>query len=237
MKRNSVTGIAAFAAALLLVLASCAGAPAVRGTGEGSASPVPQPAKTIERIRLDYKGAAIGADIPDWVEWAIDNDYDAITRLSRFRGRVPIINYAQGKNLDLLRSWVNNFNIQAQVSRQIVNYVEANFGGAQLGTKDSPENQQFLKEVVGTFSNTTINGLSQDLDYWILLRTVDHTKETETELYNYYVVYSIAEEDLNYQIAQAMGKVTAKNAEQQEIKLDVEEAMKKAAFKGILPGE
>jgi hypothetical protein len=237
MKKRFLSGFAAVLAGALVFIA-CASAPsAPSGTGEGSAAPPPQQAETIERLRLDYKGAAVGAEIPSWVEAAINNDYDAITRLSRFKGRVPIINYGNGQNLDLLRSWVNNFSIQAQVSRQIANYVEASFGGEQLGSKDNPENRQFLKEVVATFSSTTINGLSQDLDYWVLLRTIDHSKNTETEEYVYYVVYSISEEDLNYQISQAMGKVTAKNKEQEDLKTDVEDAIKKAALKGIQSGQ
>jgi hypothetical protein len=234
MEKKVVLRFAALAAAALLA-AACAGAP--KGTGAGSGAPPPAQPKTIERVIVDYKGAAIGSDIPSWVEAAIDNNYDAISRLSRFSGRVPVVNYGSGQNLDLLRSWVNNFSIQAQVARQIANYVEANFGGEQLGSKDSPENRQFIKEVVATFSNVTINGLSQDLDYWILLRTIDHSKGTETEQYNYFVVYSIGEEELNYQIAQAMGKITAANQEQEELKVDVEAAMKQAALRSIENGQ
>jgi hypothetical protein len=218
-----------------LLCAACATTPA--GTGEGSGARPPAQAKTIERVILDYKGAAIGADIPNWVEAAIDNDYDAIARLSRFQGRVPFINYGSGQNLDLLRSWVNNFSIQAQLARQISNYVEANFGGEQLGDKDKPENRQFVKEIVATFSAVTINGFSQDLDYWTLLRTIDHGNGTQNEQYNYYVVYSIVKEDLDYQIAQAMGRITAANQEQEELKTEVEDAMKGAALRGIQNGQ
>jgi hypothetical protein len=233
MKKNVLSGFAAVVTAALFC-AACASAP--KGTGEGSGAPPPRQAQTIQRLIVDYKGASIGADIPDWVEAAVNNDYDSISRLSRFRGKVPVINYGSGQDLDMLRSWVNNFSIQAQVSRQISNYVEANFGGEQLGSKDTPANRQFIKEVVATFSSVTINGLSQDLDYWILLRTIDHSKGTETEQYNYFVVYSIGEDDLNYQIAQAMGRITAANAEQEELKVDVEAAMKQAALRSIENG-
>jgi hypothetical protein len=230
----TVWGFAALAMAALFV-AACTGAP--KGTGAGSGAPPPAQAKTIERVIVDYKGASIGSDIPAWVEAAIDNNYDAISRLSRFSGRVPVVNYGSGQNLDMVRSWVNNFSIQAQVARQIANYVEANFGGEQLGSKDTTENRQFIKEVVATFSNVTINGLSQDLDYWVLLRTIDHSKGTETEQYNYFVVYSIGEEELNYQIAQAMGRISAANQEQEELKVDVEAAMKQAALRSIESGQ
>jgi hypothetical protein len=225
VKKSGFWGAAICAVCAGVVLAGCASGP--------QAAAAPKQDKTIERLRIDYKGAAIGSDIPSWVEAAIDNDVAKIQKDSRFKGRVPIVDYGTGQNLDILRSWVNNFNVQASVSRRISNVVEANFGGEQMGNKNTPENINFVKEIVATMSRTEINGLAQEMDYWVKLRTIDHSKKTETEAYYYYVVYSIAEDDLNYQIAQAMGKIAAKTQEQQEIKHDVEDAMKRVAFTAI----
>lgn len=229
---------------LAVLLGSCAGGPPDRAGGTAppapqvAAAPPPQQAKTIERIIVDYKGAAIGAEIPAWVQAAVDNDYERIAKLPQFKGKVPIIDYGYGQNLDLLRSWVNNFNVQAGVARRISSSIQAEFGGEQLGTKDSPENRNFVKEVVATFSQTEISGLAQELDYWTRLRTIDREKGTETEQYTYFVVYSISEEDLNFQIARALGKAAAQTAEQEELKTDVENALKSLkAFKGIQAAE
>jgi len=71
------------------------------------------------------------------------------------------------------------------------------------------------------------------MDYWIKLRIVDRGKGTQTEEYRYYVVYSIPEDILQRQIDIALGKIPAKNKEQQEIKKDVENAMKSARFNKI----
>ncbi|GHT85958.1 hypothetical protein FACS1894137_10900 [Spirochaetia bacterium] len=214
-----------------MVFTACATQKGISGSAE------PKQAKTIERVIVDYKGAVLGSDIPDWVNAAVDDDLERITRIPRFKGKVPFIDYGEGQNLDLLRSWVNNFNAQAGVSRRISNMVQANFGGEQLGNKNTPENNNFVKEIIATFSNTDIKGLAREMDYWIKLRTIDKSKGTETEAISYYVVYSIAEEDLNYQIAQAMGKIAARTQEQQEIKADVEAAMKRVAFNSIQGAE
>jgi hypothetical protein len=205
-----------------MVFFACAGGPKA-----------PKQAKTIERLILDYKGADVGAEIPGWVEAAIDDNYEAIMRDSRFKGKMPIVDYGYGQNLDLLRSWVNNFNVQAGISRRIANYVEANFGGEQLGNKNSPENINFVKELVATFSSVTISGAAKEMDYWIKLRTIDRSKKTETEQYSYYVVYSISQADLDYQVDRALGRVAARTQEQRELKAEVEDAMKHAALQGI----
>jgi hypothetical protein len=220
------------AALTLLTRAACGSSPAAERTANA-----PAQAKTIERVTVDYKGAVTGSEIPDWVQAAVDDDQEAIGKISRFKGKVPIIDYAQGQNLDLLRSWVNNFNVQAAVSRRISNYVEANFGGVQLGDKDTAENRAFIKDVVATCSNIRFNGLAREMDYWIKLRTIDRGRGTETEAYTYYVVYSISEDDLRSQIDAAMGKVTAKTKDQQELKAEVESAMKNAAFNSIQAAE
>lgn len=230
-KTKKIWPMAALAITATLAIAGCASTERP-GVGAGSGAPAPTIAKPIERVILDYKGATIGADIPPWVEAAIDDDYQRIMQLPQFKGKVPMVDYGQGQNLDLLRSWVNNFNMQASVSRRISTFVDAKFGGTQLGSKDTPENRQLMQEIVGTCSKAEINGLAKETDYWIKMRTIDKSKGTESDQYYYYVIYSIVQEDLDYQIAQAMGKVAAKTKEQEELKLDVQNAMKDAAALG-----
>jgi hypothetical protein len=194
--------------------------------------------EAIETVTLDYKGRAIGAEKPDWVEAANNDDYETLSKIPRFAGKVPIVNYGNGRNLDLLRSWVNNFNVQAEVSRRIVTTIDATFGGGQLGDKNTPENNDFVKEIVATFSATEISGLGKEMDFWIKERTIDRDKKTSDDQYTYYVVYSISEEDLNNQIDRAMGKIVAKTKEQEEIKAEANEAIKRAKLRaGIQPVE
>jgi hypothetical protein len=179
----------------------------------------------------------VGAEIPVWVTAAAEDDYETIAKIPRFAGKVPIVDYGYGQNLDLLRSWVNNFNVQAGLSRRIGNTIEAVFGGGQMGDKDTPENNNFLKEIVATFSGIEINGLTKEMDFWTKLRITDKEKKTQEERYEYYVIYSISQEDLNYLIARAMGKIAAKTKEQEEIKTDVEDAIKRVSLRGIQAAE
>jgi hypothetical protein len=225
---------------ILSVLAACASSSAKNdaptGTIEGTAGDAPKIAGNIERVRVDYQGAVTGSEIPAWVQSAIDFDAESLQNLPGFEGKIAIVDYGVGQNLELLRSLVNNFNVQASVARRISNYVEANFGGEQLGDKNTAENRSFVEEVVATFSRVEINGLAKEKEYWVKLRTIDRGKKTESEQYYYYVLYSIPEQTLSEQIARAMINIPVKTKDQEELRTSVEEAMKRAAYNSVEEG-
>jgi hypothetical protein len=233
--RSAVLTVCALCAAA--VLASCAGsAKAPTGSIEGTGTEAPRSSNEIERIRVDYQGAVTGSEIPAWVQAAIDFDTAALQKLPGLEDKVAIVDYGVGQNLELLRSLVNNFNVQGSVARRISNYVEANFGGEQLGDKNTAENRSFVEEVVATFSRVEINGLAKEKEYWVKLRTIDRGKKTESEQYYYYVLYSIPEQLLNEQIARAMDNIPARTRDQEEIRSSVEDAMKRAAYNSVEEG-
>ena len=232
MKKHFFLSCLAAAVIAAAVLTGCSSAPNA-GTGQNSGSAAPAKSQAVQFVRVDYQGAAIGSDVPVWVESAVNGDLEAIKKIPRFQGKVPFVDYGSGQNLDLLRSWVNNFNVQAGVSRRIVNYVDAQFGGILTGNKDTPENQNYLKEIIASLSSAQFSGLAKEMDYWIKLRIIDTGKGTEREEYRYYVIYSMSEADLQYQIDRAMGKISAKNQEQKELKNEVEDAMKQVRFNSI----
>jgi len=218
-------------AVMVITAVMSAGCKSTPNSGTGKDSAIVKFA--VRTVYIDYQGAVTGSKLPEWIDWAVNRDLESIKRMPRFQGRVPFVEEGYGQNLDLLRSWVNNFNAQAGVSRRIANYIEADFGGAQRGQKEIPEKQEYIKEMVATFSNVKFSGLAKEMDYWVKVRVIDTEKKTEKEEYRYYVVYSMAEADLQYQIDLAMGKITAKNQEQAELKRDVEEALKQVRFNGI----
>lgn len=212
--------LAGTAAALLL---SCAGAPA----GQGTLAPAQGPRIQTNSVIVDYQGAAVGAPIPEWVTLATTGDTGAFSGQERFEGKAPFVFSNQGQNLDMLRSWVNNFSAQGEVSRRIETHVDARFGAGQIGEgKDSPENQQYIRDVAANASNTTFSGLAKEMDYWIKNRNT----ETGTETYSYYVVYSMPEENLQAFIDEVMGKTPARTQEQEELKRDIAASMKRATF-------
>jgi len=204
----------------IILFAGCAAKQA------GIASAPAAIAQKVERTIVDYKGAPLGQDIPKWIEDATDDNYAALEQLPRFKDKIAVVAIENGQNLDLLKSWANNFSIQAQLSRQISNKIEAEFGGGQQGDKNSGDSVSFIREIVATLSKAKISGLAKEMDYWIKLRTTDKEKKTQEEHYIYYVVYSINKANLEYQIDVALGKIQAKTQEQTEIKTEVVDSIK-----------
>jgi hypothetical protein len=214
-----------------LFLAACAGKGAVKGE-------IAKIDTGVERAIIDYKGAGLGEARPQWVSAAVNDDYAQLEAMPRLKDKLAVIAIERGKNLDLLKSWANNFSIQSQLSRQISNKIRAEFGGGQGGDKNSTEEAaSFGRDVAATLSKTTISGLAKEVDYWVKMRVTDKTKKTVEEYYEYYVVYSISRANLEYQIDVALGKIQAKDQKQSEIKAEVKDAIKRLRASDLVESE
>ena len=207
---------------LLSLVISCASKPVVE-------EEKPVVSKSVEREMIDWKGASIGSDIPEWLYSAVDNDVMAIATLPQFENKVIYFAEEQGKNLDLLKSWVNNFNVQSTFSRELSNFVIAKFGGEQNGSKNEEDVEMYLNELVSTCSKAEINGLGKKLDYWVKTRYKDNELDTITDTYQYFVVYAIDKDDLRLQLDRVLGKVEAKTEAQKKLKSDVQKAIEEVS--------
>lgn len=186
--------------------------------------------KRVEREMIDWKGASIGSEIPSWVVDAVDQNYKAISQLPQFENKLIFFAEDQGKNLDMLKSWVNNFNVQGAFSKSVSNFVISKFGGEQAGSKNDETSESFLKEITSTYSKTEINGLSKELDYWVKTRYIDNDKKTSEDIYQYFVVYAIDKNELKLQLDRALGLVEAKEESQKKLKVEVSAAIDEVQF-------
>ena len=186
--------------------------------------------KRVEREMIDWKGASVGSEIPSWVVDAVDQNYKAISQLPQFENKLIFFAEDQGKNLDMLKSWVNNFNVQGAFSKSVSNFVISKFGGEQAGSKNDETSESFLKEITSTYSKTEINGLSKELDYWVKTRYIDNDKKTSEDIYQYFVVYAIDKNELKLQLDRALGLVEAKEESQKKLKVEVSAAIDEVQF-------
>ena len=218
MKKILKIGVVLFAVSML---ASCASKPE---TEESK----PKVSKTVEREMIDWKGASIGSELPDWIYSAVDNDVLALSTLPQFENKIIYFAEDQGQNLDLLKSWENNFNVQASFSRELSNFVIAKFGGEQNGSKKEEEVQMYLNELVASCSKAEINGLGKKLDYWVKTRYIDKELDTIKDVYQYFVVFAIDKDDFKLQMDRVLGRVEAKTEAQRKLKADVKLAIEEA---------
>ncbi len=130
----------------------------------------------------------------------------------------------KGKNLKVLKSWVDNFNAQSQFSKELSSYVQQKFGGELNGNLEDEE-ETYLHELVSSFSRNEINGFGKELDYWVQTRKIDKLDKSVEDSYQYIVVYAIDENLYKTQIKEAMENVPVKNAKQDELKQNVERSI------------
>lgn len=202
---------------MLVLFVSCAS----KKTVIHEAKNAPAAEKDVTREMIDWKGSSIGADIPSWVYDAVEEDYAALSKLPQLQKKKIICAEGIGRDLDLLKSWENNFDVQGTFSKSISNYISAKFGGELSGSKDDSISQNFLDELVTTISRAEISGLSKEMDFWVQTRLKDKLKDSFVDRYEYFAVYAIDNADFEYQIAEAIGAVEAKSEAEKEMKTRV----------------
>jgi hypothetical protein len=212
MKRNVVTAIIGIALAGAL-LAACAGSPPAQGSQSAAAAAPTQPAASGsqggESVAIDWRGRSIDVAIPDWVKLAIVSDPDnKISDLPRLKGKISILREYTGKDLDGVQAFGNS-QIMGDTATRIKASVRAAAADAVTGNTD--ETRNVVDQFNAIFANQEISGLGQELDFWIKNRKANGEEE-----YSYYLVYGIAEENFNYLVEQALGKVQAKTDAERE---------------------
>lgn len=192
-------------------------------------STTPVSSKHVEREMIDWKGASIGSPVPEWVQSAIDGNKSAFTKMPQFENKIVFIAERTGKNLNALKSWTTNVNISGAFSKSLSDFVIAKFGGEATGSPDEKdEYNSYLQELTSTFSKMEINGMMQEMDYWVKTRIIDKDAKTTEDIYQYIVVYGMGKENFALQLDRALGKVEAKNQAQAQLKADTKSAMLEA---------
>jgi hypothetical protein len=141
------------------------------------------------------------------------------------KGKKTILVQNSGQDLDLLQAWVN---LQAlgDASIMIKTNVRNEAGNALEGNKNTPGNKNAVDQFINFFSQAEISGLGRELDFWVKERS----KSSGEENYTYYLVYGIEEENFNYLVEQALGKVQAKDQEEKEMLDDIKDRMSRLQF-------
>ena len=171
-----------------------------------SASTTPTVAKKsspIERTLIDYKGAAIGADIPDWVEAALDDDEESLksgTLAKKLESKkVIIVNGTRQKKTDkdlkLLQDSVNA-SYMVEIAQSLNNGVDRRFSGVLSSNEDTQ------KTLTANSTKAQFTGFSKAADYWVLQRITDKDKNKTYDQYTVVQVYACDEELFQQQAAQ-----------------------------------
>ena len=186
-------------------------------------------ARNLKFEITDWQGAAFGSEIPEWAQIVLADkeQLDRIAAAPTYKDLAVRTASAQGKDIDLLKRWVQN-DIAAAVTREIMQTITVKSGQGMSGNKDSDKDaQKFLQDVMGVFSSVTLNGLEKSREFWVERRD----KQSGKESYEYVAVYVINKEDLQLQIGRALGKVAAKTEKEQAMLTDIKAAIKNSTDK------
>ena len=166
-----------------VVLADCAGGPKA-------------PKQKTEL--MDWKGAAFGTPVPEWVMAAQQSDLH-IQELEQFNDQACfVVTREEPNNKDFAITWVGNAaNGAAEVAR-IISTTVNNTAEAQIATKAGAEKaKRVANEMRDAMSNASFKGFRKSGDFWALMKN----RANKNEYYAAYSLWTIPNEELNQQLA------------------------------------
>ena len=166
---------------------------------------------------IDYKGKALGSEIPGWVKAVSDGAIRKVYKsleIDQSEDKIFVI-YNTGKDLDFLKIWTDQIDARAEVvnaiETTIAQTVESELKTANVN--DAATKEKKARIYSASMTNLTLNGLMKEADYWIKTRTPkvdvktpEKTSDYDIE-YTYYVVFSINKANFDRQMKAAMDDV------------------------------
>lgn len=232
MKRNMKGSLlAGLALGLGLLVAGCA-------SNNQTEKKAPEVSKSINRELIDWKGSATGADIPDWVTAAINNEFDEMsssmqkklenkwwypqveTRVRKDSKSTKDLKMAQ-------EAAVANYMVS--IARSLNAAVDARFNGVLSSNEDSQ------KTVVATAANARFSGFTKVADYWLLNRSTDSVLDQVTDTYTVVQIYACDEKLFQEQAANYIRDLAGKMPDSEDMKKAAAMADELAA--SIKPGQ
>lgn len=165
---------------------------------------------------IDYKGKALGSEIPAWVKAVSDGAVRKVYKsleLDMNEDKIFVL-YNTGNDLDFLKTWTDQVDARAEVAsaieQTVAQTVESELKAVQA---DTQKKERTAKIYSASMTNLTLNGLMKEADYWIKTRTPKTDVKTPEKLsdydieYTYYVVFSISKTNFERQVSAAMDDV------------------------------
>lgn len=189
-------------------------------TGSSVFAKAKKPKQAAGRPELiDYKGQALGREIPKWVEAIADGDKASLKKAMKLdKDEMLFVLSRDGDNLDFLKVWVDQIDARVEVASSlettIANAVETELSAQQVETE---EVQRRAKLYSAQATNMTLNGLQKLNDYWIKTRTLKtglkKGKKDEDYTYRttYFVVFAMDKNVYDEQLQAAMNNVDDDN--------------------------
>ena len=214
-----------------LALSSCT-TTKVAGSGiKGKSASV----KTGKRVIVDYQGATLGKEIPEWVELLVEGQYSQPvlkTVMPNLENKKVFVTMGRGDNLDFVQTWTDLVDIETEVAGSLERVagkaVEAEMRGkasAKGKDIDSTELERIINMYRASLVNVRFSGLERIASYWLETEVMDG-KKVQNDYFEYYAVWAMDENLFEKQLKSAMSKIDETSTEAKELKSIVEAKLK-----------
>ena len=183
--------------------------------------------KTGKRVIVDYQGATLGKEIPEWVTLLVEGQYSQKVLSSvmpNLEHKKVFVTMGRGDNLDFVQTWTDLVDIETEVAgtleRVAGKVVEAEMNGkasASGKTVEPSEVDRTVNMYRASLVNVRISGLERVASYWIETQVKDGKKVTD-DYFEYYAVWAMDEKLFDKHLKEAMAKVDETTTEAQELK-------------------
>ncbi|MCR4741782.1 MAG: hypothetical protein K5866_02770 [Treponema sp.] len=212
------------AAAIALVLTSCASAPKSNLKGAGVE------VATKKAQIIDYKGSDLGADIPGWIQDAALGNYKNVRKALNLDEDTHIwVVSNRGKSLEFLKEWTDQMDARSQIASALEQSIGDGIKADSNLTEE--EKEQAIQRVSLRMTDITLNGLDKLTDYWTYVNMVKpgvtkaKSADDYVQYYNYYVVFYMPESDWQKQKKIAMDDLSTYDDKSPSLRSSIENAL------------
>ena len=183
--------------------------------------------KKVKRQIVDYQGATLGSEIPQWVKLVSEGQYGQKVlskAMPDLEGKKVFVVTGRGDNLDFVKSWVNLVDIETEVSgsleRVTGKVVTSKLEGAAKA-KGQDVNQTEVSRAINDYrialQDVRISGLERVAEYWTLIDVTEKGKVIDS-YYEYYSVWSMDQKVFNKQLEKSLEHIDEATTEAAELK-------------------
>ncbi|HAC32467.1 MAG TPA: hypothetical protein DCF70_07575 [Treponema sp.] len=193
--------------------------------------------KTGKRVIVDYQGATLGKEVPDWVVQLVEGQYSQQV-LSKvmpgLEGKKVFVTLGRGDNLDFVQNWSDLVDIETEVAGTLERVAGKACESAMNGQSKASGKQYEPSEITRTVNmyraslvNVRLSGLEKIATYWLETQVIEDKKVT-ADYFEYYAVWAMDEKLFDMQLKQAMSKIDDTTTQSQELKSVVSSKLKQS---------
>jgi len=166
-------------------------------------------------VELENKGTGMGISTPSWITTYVAHGVKRLQAQSDYRDKYVVIGEETGVNRQFVIAWADHFSAQQRIGAMLRTTIASNYSarvqaaaqstGLTGNTPSSGTYQQEIDNIISAVINVSYSGAQREADWWTLRRRYDpDQKDTYTDAYTAYVLYTIPKSQLNEQVARAL---------------------------------